>query len=46
MRTAKLRQETIMSDKYIAGEIEPKWQAVWEERGLYKTQEEPDKPKW
>ena len=35
-----------MSNKYIPGEIEPKWQAVWEERGLYKTQEDPDKPKW
>ncbi|MBP6440300.1 MAG: leucine--tRNA ligase [Caldilineaceae bacterium] len=35
-----------MSNKYVPGEIEPKWQAVWEERGLYKTQEDPDKPKW
>jgi len=35
-----------MSSKYIPSEIEPKWQAVWEERGLYKKQENPDKPTW
>jgi leucyl-tRNA synthetase len=43
---AESRQETIMSNKYIPGEIEPKWQAAWEEQGLYKTVEDPDKPKW
>ncbi len=35
-----------MSYRYTPAEIEPKWQAVWEEQGLYKTVEEPDKPKW
>lgn len=35
-----------MSYRYTPAEIEPKWQAVWEEQGLYKTTEEPDKPKW
>jgi len=35
-----------MSTKYNPGEIEPKWQTVWEERGLYRTQEDPNKPKW
>ncbi|MFN8445110.1 MAG: leucine--tRNA ligase [Caldilineaceae bacterium] len=35
-----------MSSKYIPAEIEPKWQAAWEEQGLYKTVEDPKKPKW
>ena len=35
-----------MSERYQPAEIEPKWQAAWEEQGLYKTQEDPDKPKW
>ncbi len=35
-----------MSYKYTPAEIEPKWQAAWEEQGLYKVQEEADKPKW
>ena len=35
-----------MSYKYTPAEIEPKWQAAWEEQGLYKTHEDPDKPKW
>ncbi len=35
-----------MSNKYIPAEIEAKWQTVWEELGLYKTVEDPKKPKW
>ncbi len=35
-----------MSHKYNPQEIESKWQAVWEEQGLYKTQEDPSRPKW
>jgi leucyl-tRNA synthetase len=35
-----------MSYRYNPAEIEPKWQAAWEEQGLYKTEEDPDKPKW
>ena len=35
-----------MSYKYTPAEIESKWQAAWEEQGLYKTHEDPDKPKW
>ena len=35
-----------MSYRYHPAEIEAKWQAAWEEQGLYKTEEDPDKPKW
>ena len=35
-----------MSNKYNPAEIEAKWQAVWEEQGLHKTVEDPDRPKW
>jgi leucyl-tRNA synthetase len=35
-----------MADKYNPAEIEPKWQAAWEEAGLYDTVEDPDRPKW
>src|SRR5512139_2512035 len=40
------RQERCMSYRYTPAEIEPKWQAVWEEQGLYKTREDAKKPKW
>jgi leucyl-tRNA synthetase len=35
-----------MSDRYIPQEIEPKWQRKWEEDGLYRTVEDPHRPKW
>lgn len=35
-----------MANKYIPQEIEPKWQKRWEDDQLYKTIEDPDKPKW
>jgi leucyl-tRNA synthetase len=35
-----------MTDKYIAQEIESKWQALWAERGLYDTHEDPTRPKY
>jgi leucyl-tRNA synthetase len=35
-----------MSYRYTPTEIEPKWQAAWEEQGLYRTVEDPDQPKW
>ena len=35
-----------MSNRYNPTEIEPKWQAAWEEQGLYNTVEDPDRPKW
>ncbi|MCZ0937288.1 MAG: class I tRNA ligase family protein, partial [Caldilineaceae bacterium] len=35
-----------MSDRYRHTEIEPKWQAAWEEQGLYDTVEDPARPKW
>ena len=31
-----------MSRRYDASEIEPKWQAVWAEEGLYRASEDPD----
>lgn len=31
-------------NKYDPKEIEPKWQAIWEETGLYKTPKNPKKP--
>lgn len=31
--------------RYNPAEIEPKWQAVWEEQGRYETTEDPGKPK-
>lgn len=31
-------------NKYDPKQIEPKWQAIWEETGLYKTPEKPKKP--
>ena len=35
-----------MSDRYKPREIEPKWQATWEEQGLYDTVEDPGRPRW
>ena len=35
-----------MADKYIAQEIESKWQTLWAERGLYDTHEDPTRPKY
>ncbi|GAB4560294.1 MAG: class I tRNA ligase family protein [Anaerolineae bacterium] len=35
-----------MADRYVPQEIEPKWQRIWEEQGLYRTVEDPDRPKW
>ena len=34
-----------MTEKYLPQEIEPKWQETWEADGLYKTSEDPDRPK-
>jgi len=34
-----------MADKYIPQEIEPKWQAQWEEDQLYRALIDPDRPK-
>jgi leucyl-tRNA synthetase len=31
--------------RYDAAEIEPKWQRVWEEEGLYQASEDPDDPR-
>jgi leucyl-tRNA synthetase len=31
--------------KYDASEIEPKWQRVWEEEGLYRASDDPDDPR-
>jgi len=35
-----------MSNRYNPAEIEPKWQQIWEEEQLYKTVEDPERPKW
>ena len=35
-----------MSQRYNPQEIEPKWQAAWDAQGLYKTVEDPSRPKW
>ncbi len=35
-----------MSNRYNPAEIEPKWQRIWEEEQLYKTVEDPNRPKW
>jgi len=35
-----------VSDEYNPQEIEPKWQAVWEEQDLYRTREDPGRPKF
>ena len=35
-----------MSDRYLHRAIETKWQATWEEQGLYDTVEDADRPKW
>jgi leucyl-tRNA synthetase len=40
------KQESIMSNRYNPQEIETKWQAAWEAQGLYKTVEDPSRPKW
>jgi leucyl-tRNA synthetase len=34
-----------MSETYDPKRIEPKWQARWEADGLYRTREQPDRPK-
>src|SRR5438874_5447824 len=35
-----------MADRYDPAEIEPRWQARWEETGLYRAAEDPSKPKY
>ncbi len=35
-----------MADKYVPRVIEPKWQRLWEESGLYATREDPTRPKF
>jgi leucyl-tRNA synthetase len=35
-----------MEDKYDPGKIEPKWQAYWESKGLFKVKEDPSKEKY
>ena len=35
-----------MSEEYKPQEIEPKWQKIWEETGIYKVKEDPGKPKF
>ncbi len=35
-----------MSEEYKPQEIEPKWQKVWMETGIYKAEEDPNKPKF
>jgi len=35
-----------MADKYVAPEIEPRWQARWEADGLYRTPDESERPKY
>ena len=35
-----------MSTRYTPADIEPKWQEIWQEQGLYKTTEDPGRPKW
>ena len=34
-----------MSRRYDASEIEPKWQQVWADEGLYRASEDPDDPR-
>jgi leucyl-tRNA synthetase len=34
-----------MSRRYDASEIEPRWQRIWEEEGLYRASEDPDDPR-
>jgi leucyl-tRNA synthetase len=34
-----------MPPRYDAAEIEPKWQRVWEEEGLYRASDDPDDPR-
>ena len=35
-----------MSDRYNPQAIEAKWQKAWDDQGIYKTTEEPNRPKW
>ena len=35
-----------MASKYNPQEIEPRWQQVWDDQGLYDTVEDPERPKW
>ncbi len=35
-----------MSEEYKPQGIEPKWQKIWEETGIYKVKEDPGKPKF
>lgn len=35
---------TLVTRTYNPKEIEPKWQKIWEEQGIYRTQEEEGKP--
>ena len=39
------RNSELVIPEYNATQIEEKWQKIWEEESLYKTEENPDKPK-
>jgi leucyl-tRNA synthetase len=43
---AGCNEETTVARKYDPEEIENKWQAVWQERGLFRVSEDPQKPKY
>ncbi len=39
-------EKNIVAEKYIPQEIEPRWQARWEEDGLYRSVADSDRPKF
>jgi leucyl-tRNA synthetase len=41
-----LIDEAAMAERYVPKDIEPKWQRLWEESGLYATREDPEREKF
>ena len=41
-----MEAEKIMEEKYSPDKIEPRWQTRWEETGLFKVSEDPDRKKF
>nr|MDQ3398291.1 leucine--tRNA ligase [Deinococcota bacterium] len=45
-KASPYRSDPYRSERYNPHELEPKWQAKWEESGIYKTDLHADKPKY
>src|SRR3979411_1053735 len=43
---SRLRPESMIPDRYNARDAEPRWQKVWDERGIFATRNDDPRPKY